>query len=574
MTVCPADSAPRELAADQRGSILIPGMFMGIVLVLSCMHVIGVTEAVLIRSMGQNAADAIAMEGAVWHAQGMNLLVLLNILMAALMAVIVAIRVAELLLIGAIAILLVAGAIASFFSFGAAGVAATALARQLTQTLVKVHQFEDKWSPRIMEWLDTTYKTECMVAAVMPYVSFAHPVTNSADLDGDALAVSLFPSWLEMHFSKAPQNLLKDKDGKDVKPTVAGFEVETGFPARMGTLSPPGPMNRFLAKVDAKVGGKGKVTGGVDTAAGAINKVIGSLPAQEEDFFQVCARGSELLGSTLMHLLGGPFGLGDAQIEKVSSFIGVLFGSLQSLTCTPISKVGDTVKAEIDKSIRAKCDQGKIDFEKDPNNKGKKWDKKKDDECKEKELKNSGYKKPIDAESLKVARLWGVIANPKQSPFLHVWSFAPIADFEGLEVEPANAMAEFRHVCDTGVDHAQRGCNENSMWRPGWYAKMVPVRNITDELKQKYGEILAGWFTRALGKSITAVLQRVVKRIPTGVGGSTYMDMIGRHLGTTVAQRTANGWWNRRFLTGTVGSALGIARLEALDLQAYPEFLH
>jgi hypothetical protein len=111
------------------------------------------------------------------------------------------------------------------------------------------------------------------------------------------------------------------------------------------------------------------------------------------------------------------------------------------------------------------------------------------------------------------------------------------------------------------------------MWRPGWYAKLVPVRDITDEIAQKFGDLLAGWFSRALGKAITGVLDRVIhKFVPAR--SDRFMEAINRNLGIAVKDKVGNGWWNRRFASSELTNLIGIERISLLKLQRYPDYLH
>jgi hypothetical protein len=594
----------RTSARDQRGSILIPGMAMGMILVMCSLHVLDTTKAILLRSLGQNAADAIALEGAIWHAQGMNIIALINVIMAAIFSILLAVRVVELLLIGAIAILAIAAAVASFFSFGTASTTTTTLMRQLTQALVRAQRFEDRISNPIINTLTFAGDAERTLCAVMPYVSLAHPVTLSNDVPGSGFsgrgvsglefgvpfAISLVPAIFEQKFSKFPNvpffaddNKKGPAIGKDMKipffvgtdgkpHKFEGYEVETSFPARMGTLVLPKKLDAFIAKKSASLSRKGKnvVREAVDFTKG----LVGSLPVQEEDFFQVCPRASELMVANLMHVLKKPLGLDQAAIESVTAFVAVVVGSLPTLMCTPIKAVGDSITKELEAAVTKKCGDEKTSFESDPANKGKTWDKKKQADCKDRQTNKAAAakNKPQNSENIKVGRLWGLMAGPQASPFLHVWSVVRV---EGpLQLEPANAEGEFRHTC-TKPDAAKRSCAENSLWSNGWFAKLVPVRDVRDEMRQKLGDLFAGWFSRALGKAITGLVDSVTKLpfFPKKTSGTSDLsDALNRHLGTLAGPKAANGWWNRR-LTGSAASSW-IARWEELDLTRYPEYLH
>lgn len=562
-----------HFADDQRGSILVAGACMGIILVLCAMHVIGVTEAILVRSMGQNASDAIALESAVWHAQGMNLLVMINLIMAAVMSLLLAIRIVEIVIIGAIAIVAIAAAVISFFTFGAAGGGATAVIEWLTDALIAVQRFEDRVSEPIMRTLTYAAQAERAVASITPLIAVARPVTRSNDMPGFVWSVSLFPAALEQVLSKAPQTpIFQDSDGK--KPKWGEYAPQTSFPARMGTLwVGGGRLDNLVKKADKAVASKkfGK-SGMVSQVYEVVHGATPSLPAQEEDFYELCSRSGELLSALFLRVLGGPLHLGDSQIEKISSFVGVVVGSMQTIACTPLKAVGDTIEAEIDKAVDTKCKEQEDAWKNEDDNKGKKWDDDRKKKCKDDEKKKSGYKKPTEAESIKVARLWGIIKDPKNSPFLHVWATTQL-ESRFKDIDPANTMAEFRHICDGGTDSAGRGCSENSLWRPGWYAKLVPVRHFNDELANKFGDALAGWFSRALGRAISGVIDDLVKKfVPKR--SDRFDEAINRQLGTALRNNAGNGWWNRRFLTGEITKKLDIQRVSLLELERYPEYLH
>jgi hypothetical protein len=545
------------MLSDRRGSLLLPGMAMGLILTLMGMHILDTTKAILYRELGQNAVDAIALESAVWHAQGMNLIVLINVVMAAIYSILVAIRVVEILLIGAIAILTIAAAVASFFSFGTAGAAATALIRQLTQALTRVVQFENRVSRPIVNTLTKAADAERTIAAVMPYIALAHPVTLANDVPGTPVAFSLIPAEFERLVSTA---------GPTIK-RFDNYQVQTAFPARMGTIALPGPVDRLFGKAVGKLpsGGQKGVNGALTIAKSA----IGSLPVQEEDFFQVCGRAGELLAGTLAHIFGGPAGLPQAAIDKVGAFTAVIVGSVPTLFCTPTSELVSKVDDLVTEAVGKKCKDDKKRKEDD----GDTWS---DDDQKKCEKDNKDkYKKELsapDSEEIKVGRLWGIIEKPKDSPFLHVWGATEIESPLGLE--PANANSEFRHVCNGGSDAAGRGCNENSMWSNGWFAKMVPVRKFTDELEQKLGSVFAGWFSRFMGRTVSGVLDKVVKlKVNTNpLGSSPLNDMLNRAFGTLLGRAFANGWWNRRLASGQAFSWLH--RLNVNDLNRYPEYLH
>ncbi|HEX5658058.1 MAG TPA: hypothetical protein VFX59_12725 [Polyangiales bacterium] len=542
------------MLSDRRGSILLPGMAMGMILTMMGMHIMDTTKAILLRALGQNAVDAIALESAVWHAQGMNLIVLINVVMAAIMSILVAIRVAEILLIGAIAILTIAAAVASFFSFGTAGAAATNLIRVLTQALARVVQFENRVSRPIIDTLTKASDAERTIAAVMPYIALAHPVTLSNDVPGIPFSFSLVPAAFEKQFSEA-----------GIK--INGYKVETAWPARMGTIALPNSVNKLFDKAVAKLPAGGQT--GVSAAMTVAKNAVGSLPVQEEDFYQLCGRAAELMVASMMHIFGLG-GMDQGAIDKVSSFAAVIVGSLPSVMCTPISELKSTVESQVTEAVTAKCNGEKKKRE----DEGGEWSDTDQDDCKKKneEAYTKQFKAP-DAEQIKVARLWGIISAPKESPFLHTWGVTYLESKYG--VDDANANGEFRHVCNGGGDAASRSCAENSMWSNGWYAKLVPVRNFIDEVEQKLGSIFSGWLGRFIGKNITGLMDELVKKLGGTnplKGQSALTDALNRAIGTVAGSKFANGWWNRRLVAGLPFGWL--SRVGVNKLEEYPLYLH
>jgi hypothetical protein len=74
------------LVADTRGAIFLLGIGLGLVLLGVAWNVSSLGAAALWRERASDVADAAAFDAAVWHARGMNLLVMSNLLMAVFMA--------------------------------------------------------------------------------------------------------------------------------------------------------------------------------------------------------------------------------------------------------------------------------------------------------------------------------------------------------------------------------------------------------------------------------------------------------------------------------------------------------
>jgi hypothetical protein len=93
MTTTHTASSPQKpaLVADQSGAIMVIGVFMAVLAVGFMYYLIGVGETIFYRERMADAGDAGAWAAAVMHARGMNAIVLINMVMAAIAAVVLAI---------------------------------------------------------------------------------------------------------------------------------------------------------------------------------------------------------------------------------------------------------------------------------------------------------------------------------------------------------------------------------------------------------------------------------------------------------------------------------------------------
>jgi len=76
-----------SLKDDQRGAIMLMGLFMALSLVASLWFLIGIGQAIIFRDRGQEAADAMAFSVAAVDARGMDLIAVINIIMLALVGI-------------------------------------------------------------------------------------------------------------------------------------------------------------------------------------------------------------------------------------------------------------------------------------------------------------------------------------------------------------------------------------------------------------------------------------------------------------------------------------------------------
>lgn len=74
---------------DRRGAVVVMAVFMAIFLVGCLWYLIGIGDAALYRGRLDAGADAAAYGAAVYHARGMNVIAMLNLLLAATLAIII-----------------------------------------------------------------------------------------------------------------------------------------------------------------------------------------------------------------------------------------------------------------------------------------------------------------------------------------------------------------------------------------------------------------------------------------------------------------------------------------------------
>jgi hypothetical protein len=83
------------LARDERGAVMLTGLFMAFVLASATWFVFGTAKALVFRERVQETADAAAFSAAVIHAKGMNLIAAINLILFAVTAVWLTLRIFE-----------------------------------------------------------------------------------------------------------------------------------------------------------------------------------------------------------------------------------------------------------------------------------------------------------------------------------------------------------------------------------------------------------------------------------------------------------------------------------------------
>jgi hypothetical protein len=87
----------QSLVSDRRGVVAVVGLAMAVFLTALVYYEMGVGDAITFKEQLQDASDASGFAAAVYHAKGMNMIVLINLIMSAVLAIIVILRVLQLL---------------------------------------------------------------------------------------------------------------------------------------------------------------------------------------------------------------------------------------------------------------------------------------------------------------------------------------------------------------------------------------------------------------------------------------------------------------------------------------------
>ncbi len=209
-------SGPR-LLADQRGAIMVMGLFFACLLIGAMWSMKGLGDAILFRHRMQEAADHEVYASAVVHARGMNLIAALNVIMKVIALIWLVLSVLKDLLVLAIALLTACAAVWVTSAvcaplLGTATAAYTALVNARTtyeQTVVNV-------ALPLLSGVET--------AAAIGYPWYASTAAAGVGETYKAGAVTVGPSHVPGLALDSPMDGLAD--GSDDKLAALGCEAE------------------------------------------------------------------------------------------------------------------------------------------------------------------------------------------------------------------------------------------------------------------------------------------------------------------------------------------------------------
>ena len=167
------DGQSPSLRKDDDGAIMVIGVFMAVFLVGMLYYLMGLGQTMLFRQRMQDAADATAFSGAVMNARGMNLMVLINLIMALLLAILIIIRALQILLGVALVIVTVLCAIPWTAAVGCP------LVSPIGNLLNQVTQLYNRLENPIFKACEALTKVNRVIRAVWWLVAQADAITTA-----------------------------------------------------------------------------------------------------------------------------------------------------------------------------------------------------------------------------------------------------------------------------------------------------------------------------------------------------------------------------------------------------------
>lgn len=176
------------LARDEGGAIVVFGVFFAVLVLGMLYYLVGIAATIYLRERMQDAADASAFASAVVHARGMNTLALINMIMAAILSVLVTLRLIEALIIIAEVIL---------YALSWLGGATAAVASALEVLRQEVNTIAEEAEPIIQNVLKVLHVAGNVVKVITPIganLSVLGKVTNQYDPEVE-LGVAIPPRF-------------------------------------------------------------------------------------------------------------------------------------------------------------------------------------------------------------------------------------------------------------------------------------------------------------------------------------------------------------------------------------------
>lgn len=273
--------SPTSLLRDERGAVYILGLVFGTLLFGVIWNIASVGDAIFWRERAQDVADAAAFDFAVWHARGMNMLSVLNLLMALVMAALIAWRILNMALF----------VLAMFCIFGkyVPYIGSACLVYEQSGIDAAAAEADPVVVDSFVRTLHALHATQKVVASATPILAFIHT-----------------PDTIRTRFPRTDSAV--STVGMTLMPTVE-------------TLAQRG-LGEFAGRLETLATGKSPTPG---LTEGVIQERLGtvfSLPAQADGYGTLCKLGGKafVYSSPLSN-------------TTIGSWIGLLIGSAPEVFC-------------------------------------------------------------------------------------------------------------------------------------------------------------------------------------------------------------------------------------------------
>lgn len=467
---------------DQRGAILVPALVMGALLTGALFYVAGVGDAIMFRTELQNAADSTSFTGAVWHARGMNIIAVLNILMSGVLAVFALLRIAEIVcfVIGLIPI----------------------IGAPVETAAVELVAQERTIAPWIDRGLKVLSGAEDGVSLAVPYVALADAkIGHTAASTVMPFSMSLLPPAVDRALGKEPRR------PEQLTAALPIQEDTFGMLCGKAVAFVPNQLTALIDRLPLPGFGKGifkRAVGGVVNAL--VDEVVPKVFATGDGIF----------------------------CQPLTGLLTTLINNNSSRSCDEARSADDEARSDRQSQRdEATRDGGTLSTEQqdqqDADRSAKPVDcSKGNDKTKDPLGDGAGVQ-----FSSKPSKMWEMAGNG--NVFMHSWSWVRgepqlfawgqeglgIADRgRAPSVVPspgANAMAEYYFDCDKTWGDA--ACEPKATWSPNWTARMRRFRSPAEGLMVIAVDTPLGWLDTAqqsIGDHVGDITTEVLERL-TGI---------------------------------------------------------
>ena len=311
----------RHWLRDNRGVVAVSGLAMAVFMTAVLYYEIGVGDAITFKEQLQDASDASGFAAAVYHAKGMNMIVLLNLIMAAVLAIIVILRVLE-MLFGIVAALVPAICWIPGFEW--------------LCPLEGIADAGETWAQSANEAMD--------------------PIVHTAlkGLNDVSTAVAVGMPWVAL--------IKSGTVGVQYYPQVTS---QKGGGTIMLSMSLMPDISWIPAVSNANNAGKSSMNGGLGLPGEEGTNIDGKrwgLPVQEGEFNVLCTQAAQVVPDLIEWAINaavhGPTSDPPPWLTWLNKTIGSLIGSFPQYFCDEgaMTAGADTATGDIEKAAETQCD--------------------------------------------------------------------------------------------------------------------------------------------------------------------------------------------------------------------------